>query len=230
MPSLGGTCNHQFGVRRVPSKGATQSTATALITTPTLTFLFTDVEGSTALLRRLGGAYAEVLTAHRRLIRAGLAAHGGKEIDTQGDAFFAVFTSPSACAAAAIEMQRALVSHPWPAGERVQVRMGVHSGEASKTPAGLVGLDVHRSARIAAVAHGGQIVVSAAAVELLRDSLPAGRLDEGPGLGDRRPSLPASGGQHLLRTQPARQCDHAPTYRERARTCRSVQCVTSLLG
>ena len=154
--------------------GSTSTGSLKPLATQTLTFLFTDIEGSTALLRRLGGAYAEVLTAHRRLIRAGLAAHGGKEIDTQGDAFFAVFTSPSACAAAAIEMQRALVSYLWPAGERVQVRMGVHSGEASETPAGLVGLDVHRSARIAAVAHGGQIVVSAATVELLRDSLPAG--------------------------------------------------------
>src|SRR5215831_4045828 len=142
--------------------------------TQTLTFLFTDIEGSTALLRRLGSAYADVLTAHRRLIRAGLAAHGGQEVDTQGDAFFAVFTSASACAAAAIEMQRALVAHPWPGGEKVQVRMGVHSGEASETPAGLIGLDVHRSARIAAVAHGGQIVVSAATAALLGDSLPAG--------------------------------------------------------
>ena len=143
------------------------------LATQTLTFLFTDIEGSTALLRRLGDAYAEVLTAHRRLIRAGLAAHDGKEIDTQGDAFFAVFASPSACAAAAIEMQRALVSHPWPADGRVQVRMGVHSGEASETPAGLVGLDIHRSARIAAVGHGGQILVSETAAALLRDSLPA---------------------------------------------------------
>jgi class 3 adenylate cyclase len=143
------------------------------LATQTLTFLFTDIEGSTALLRRLGDAYAEVLTAHRRLIRVALATHGGKEIDTQGDAFFAVFTSPSACAAAAIEMQRALVSHPWPAGERVQVRMGVHSGEASETPAGLIGLDIHRSARIAAVGHGGQILVSETAAALLRDSLPA---------------------------------------------------------
>ena len=114
----------------------------------TLTFLFTDIEGSTAMLLRLGDAYAQVLADHHQLVRAALAAHGGKEIDTQGDAFFAVFTSPSACAAAAIEMQRALVSHPWPAGERVQVRMGVHSGEASETPAGLVGLDRSKSTRL----------------------------------------------------------------------------------
>jgi class 3 adenylate cyclase len=144
------------------------------LATQTLTFLFTDSEGSTALRRRLGDGYGEVLAAHHWLIRSGLAAHGGKEIDTQGDAFFAVFTSPSACVAAAIEMQRAFASHPWPAGGEVRVRMGIHSGEASETAAGLIGLAVHRAARIAAVAHGGQIVVSAATAALLRDSLPAG--------------------------------------------------------
>jgi predicted ATPase/class 3 adenylate cyclase len=140
----------------------------------TLTFLFTDVEGSTALLTRLGGGYAEVLADHHRLIRASLAAHGGEEVDTQGDAFFAVFSSPSACAAAAIDMQRAFLSHPWPAGEGVRVRMGLHSGEASQTTAGLVGLGIHRAARIAAAGYGGQIVLSAATAALLGDSMPVG--------------------------------------------------------
>jgi len=144
------------------------------LATQTLTFLLTDIEGSTVLLQRLGEAYAQVLADHHQLIRAGLAAHGGEEIDTQGDAFLAVFTSPSACAAAAIEMQRAFLSHPWPAGQAVRVRMGIHSGEAAETAAGLVGLGLHRAARIAAVAHGGQIVVSAATAALLRDSLPDG--------------------------------------------------------
>jgi len=144
------------------------------LVTQTLTFLLTDIEGSTAMLQRLGDAYGEVLTAHHWLIRTGLAAHDGKEIDTQGDAFFVVFTSPSACVAAAIEMQRAFAAHPWPPGGEVNVRMGVHSGEASETAAGLIGLDVHRAARIAAVAYGGQILVSAATAALLRDSLPVG--------------------------------------------------------
>ena len=142
--------------------------------TQTLTFLFTDIEGSTAMLQHLGDAYAQVLADHHRLIRAALAAHSGQEIDTQGDAFFAVFSSPSACVAAAIEMQRAFISYPWPVGETVRVRMGIHSGEASETSAGLVGLDVHRAARIASAAHGGQIVLSATTAALLRDSLPAG--------------------------------------------------------
>jgi class 3 adenylate cyclase len=142
--------------------------------TETLTFLFTDIEGSTVLLGRLGhAAYSKVLADHHRLIRAGLASHDGKEIDTQGDGFFAVFSSPSACVAAVIEMQRALGAHEWPDGERVRVRMGVHSGEASETETGLVGIDVHRAARVGAVAHGGQIVLSAAAAALVRDSLPS---------------------------------------------------------
>ena len=146
-----------------------------LLATQTLTFLFTDIEGSTALLARLGDGYAQVLADHHRLIRASLAAHGGEEVDTQGDAFFAVFSSPSACIAAAIEMQRAFLSHPWPAGERVRVRMGVHSGEASRDgEAGLVGLSVHRAARVAAVGHGGQTLVSAATAALLGDSMPMG--------------------------------------------------------
>ena len=142
--------------------------------TQTLTFLFTDIEGSTAMLQRLGDAYAGVLADHHRLIRAGLAAHGGEEIVTQGDGFFAVFASPRACADAVVQMQRALLSHAWPAGESVPVRMGIHSGEASQTAAGLVGLEVNRAARITAVAHGGQVVVSAVAAGLLSDALPAG--------------------------------------------------------
>src|SRR5262245_15683748 len=147
-----------------------------LLATQTLTFLFTDIEGSTAMLRRLGAAYAELLGDHHRLIRAELSAHGGREIDTQGDAFFAVFSSPSSCVTAAIEMQRALASHSWPGGEGLRVRMGIHSGEVSETAAGPVGLDVHRAARIAAAGHGGQLLVSAATAALLRDSMPAGAL------------------------------------------------------
>ncbi len=141
----------------------------------TLTFLFTDIEGSTALLRRLGeGAYTQVLASHHALIRSALAAHGGREVDTQGDAFFAVFSSPTACVAAVIQMQRAIAAQAWPAEERVRVRMGVHTGEASKTATGVVGLDVHRAARVAAVAYGGQVLLSETVAALVRDSLPAG--------------------------------------------------------
>ena len=141
----------------------------------TFTFLFTDIEDSTALVRRLGeGLYAQLLADHHSLIRSGLAAHDGQEVDTQGDAFFAVFSSPRACVAAVIEMQRALEAHSWPGGEHVRVRMGVHTGEASRTATGLVGLDVHRAARVAAVGYGGQVLLSEAAAALVRDFLPAG--------------------------------------------------------
>jgi predicted ATPase/class 3 adenylate cyclase len=142
----------------------------------TLTFLFTDIEGSTALLRRLGeGDYARVLADHQALIRAALAAHDGQEVDTQGDAFFAVFSSPTACVAAVIEMQRALQARAWPGGEHVWVRMGVHTGEAATTAAGgLVGLHVHRAARVGAIAHGGQVLLSETVAALVRDSLPPG--------------------------------------------------------
>jgi predicted ATPase/class 3 adenylate cyclase len=141
----------------------------------TLTFLFTDIEGSTALLGRLGeDVYAQVLAGHHALIRSALAAYDGREVDTQGDAFFAVFSSPRACVAAVLEMQQALQGHAWPGGERVRVRMGIHCGEAAWTAAGLVGLEVHRAARVAAVAHGGQLLVSETAAALVRDGLPPG--------------------------------------------------------
>ena len=141
----------------------------------TLTFLFTDIEGSTALLGRLGDdGYAQVLAGHHALIRSALAAHDGREVDTQGDAFFAVFSSPRACMAAVLQMQQAMEAHAWPGGEQVRVRMGIHCGEAARTATGLVGLEVHRAARVAAVAYGGQVLVSEAAAVLVRDWLPPG--------------------------------------------------------
>jgi class 3 adenylate cyclase len=145
------------------------------VTVETFTFLFTDIEGSTALVRRLGESlYAQVLADHHRLIRSGLVAYDGREVDTQGDAFFAVFSSPLACVSAVIQMQQALQAYAWPAGEQVRVRMGVHTGEAATTAAGLVGLDVHRAARVAAVGYGGQVLVSETAAALVRDVLPLG--------------------------------------------------------
>jgi len=140
----------------------------------TFTFLFTDIEGSTALLGRLReGLYAQALADYRSLIRSSLAAHGGREVDNQGDGLFAVFSSPSACLAAVIEMQQALAAHAWPAGEHLRVRMGIHTGEAAQTATGLVGLDVHRAARVAAVGYGGQVLLSEAAAALVRDLIPA---------------------------------------------------------
>jgi predicted ATPase/class 3 adenylate cyclase len=145
------------------------------VSVETLTFLFTDIERSTALLGRLGDdGYAQVLAGHHALIRSSLAAHDGREVDTQGDAFFAVFSSPRACVAAVLQMQQSINAHPWPAGEQVRVRMGIHCGEAERTATGLVGLEVHRAARMAAAGHGGQVLVSEAAAVLVRDGLPSG--------------------------------------------------------
>jgi predicted ATPase len=127
------------------------------------------------LLGRVGeGTYARLLAEHHRLIRDSLAVHGGNEMTAMGDGFFAVFTSPRACVRAVLEMQRELAARDWPEGEQVRVRMGVHSGEASETAAGLVGLDVHRAARLAGVAYGGQVVFSSSAAALVRDVLPDG--------------------------------------------------------
>ena len=136
--------------------------------------MFTDIEGSTKLLQRIGhDVYVTVLAEHHSVIRSCLVADEGKEVSTQGDSFFVVFTSPSACASAAVELQRALSSHRWPGGEQVRVRMGIHSGEVEEDDDGLVGLEIHR-AGVAAVGHGGQILCSTAAATLLRDTLPSG--------------------------------------------------------
>ena len=125
-------------------------------------------------MRRIGDdVYASVLSDHHQLVRDGLAAHDGKEEGTNGDSFFATFTSPSACLAAALQIQRTLSGHAWPAGELLRVRMGIHTGEASEASTGLVGYEVHRAARIAAVAHGGQILLSSAAAGLVEDTLTA---------------------------------------------------------
>jgi predicted ATPase/class 3 adenylate cyclase/tetratricopeptide (TPR) repeat protein len=151
----------------------------------TVTFLFTDIEGSTALLTRLGAErYAQVLVQHHQVIRAALAEYGGVEVGTQGDSFFAMFDSTTACAASAIAIQRSLIDHEWPDGEHVHVRMGIHAGEALDTAVGPVSFDVHRAARVAGVAHGGQVLLSEAAGSLLRDSPP-----EGTSLEDLGPHL-----------------------------------------
>jgi WD40 repeat protein/class 3 adenylate cyclase/energy-coupling factor transporter ATP-binding protein EcfA2 len=132
-----------------------------------VTLLFTDIEGSTRLLHALGDRYAEVLADHRRLLRASFAQHGGVEVDTQGDSFFVAFSDPSEAVGAAEEGQRALAGYAWPDGTAVQVRMGVHTGEPLVADGHYVGIDVHRAARIAAAAHGGQVIVSERTSELI---------------------------------------------------------------
>jgi predicted ATPase/class 3 adenylate cyclase len=141
----------------------------------TLTFLFSDIEGSTRLLDELGSeAYKRVLERQAELLRAAFAAHDGREEGTEGDSFFVVFDSAVEAVSAAVEAQRALATEPWPPGVELNVRMGLHAGAASASAAGLVGIDVHRAARIAAAAHGGQIVVSDTVRSLVTPGLHAG--------------------------------------------------------
>jgi predicted ATPase/class 3 adenylate cyclase len=135
--------------------------------TGTVTFLFTDIEGSTKLLDELGDAYAAALDGHRVILRKAFADHGGTEVDTQGDAFFVAFTRASDAVAAAANAQREL------AGGSIRVRMGIHTGEPLRTGEGYIGMDVHRAARIAAVGHGGQVLISQSARDLVEADLPA---------------------------------------------------------
>jgi predicted ATPase/class 3 adenylate cyclase/DNA-binding CsgD family transcriptional regulator len=142
--------------------------------TGTITMLFSDIEGSTLLLRRLGDGYGEALSAQRALLRAAFSACGGQEIGTEGDGFFAVFESAGDAVRCCVAAQRALAGHDWPGGVAVRVRMGLHSGEPAQHEDDYVGLDVHRAARIAAAAHGGQVVLSEATRLLVASRLPAG--------------------------------------------------------
>jgi class 3 adenylate cyclase len=138
----------------------------------TVTFLFTDVEGSTSLLKELGPSYGAVLAEHQRILRGAFEAAGGEEIDTQGDSFFVAFRRAKDAAAAALAAQRALAAHAWPGDAAVRVRMGLHTGEPTVGDERYVGLGVHRAARICAAAHGGQVLLSNTTRDLVEDDLP----------------------------------------------------------
>ena len=134
-----------------------------------VTFLFSDIEGSTRLVKALRDRYPQVLAEHRRLVRAAVAAHGGREVDTAGDGFFVVFGGATQAVVCALEVQRALAAHEWPAGAAVLVRIGVHTGQAVLAGDGYTGVAVHRAARICAVARGGQVLISQAAQAVVED-------------------------------------------------------------
>ena len=140
----------------------------------TVTFLFTDIEGSTRLLQALGADYQDALERHAAIIRKALGDHDGVEVGTEGDAFFAVFESAQRAVMAAVSAQRALAEEHWPGGRRVRVRMGLHTGEGRLGGDSYVGLDVHRAARIGAAGHGGQILLSGASRALVQSALPQG--------------------------------------------------------
>jgi len=137
--------------------------------TGTITFLFTDIQGSTKLVQSLGSDFHELLNEHHRLMRAAIDAHGGIEVSTEGDAFFVVFESAPSAARAAIAAQRSFAEHDWPGGTEVAVRMGLHTGEGTLSGDNYGGLDVNRAARISSAAYGGQILMSATTCSLVKN-------------------------------------------------------------
>jgi predicted ATPase/class 3 adenylate cyclase len=161
--------------------------------TGTVTFLFSDIEGSTRLVQELGEAYAPLLAKHRELIGSAVQAEGGAIFGSEGDALFAAFASAAGAVRAAAVAQRALAAHRWPANAEVRVRMGIHTGEATLTGDNYVGLTLHQVARVMNAGHGGQVLVSAATYSLVGD-------DPGGGLGLR------DSGEHRLKdlAQPVR--------------------------
>jgi DNA-binding NarL/FixJ family response regulator/class 3 adenylate cyclase len=132
-----------------------------------VTFLFTDVEDSTGLVRELGDAYRGVLADHRRLVRSAVAERTGYEVDSRGDEFFLAFARADDAVAAAVAIQAAHRSHDWPGGHPVRVRMGIHTGEPAIEEGDYVGIDVNRAARLCAAGHGGQVLLSEAAVNAI---------------------------------------------------------------
>ena len=140
----------------------------------TVTFVFSDIEGSTTLLKRLGERYDGVLSDHRRLMRESFTERGGVEIDRQGDAFFFAFSRARDAVEAAVEAQRAHAAHDWPEDGAVLVRMGLHTGEPAVGSEGYLGLDVVRAARLCTVGNGGHVLLSETTRALVGASLPEG--------------------------------------------------------
>jgi WD40 repeat protein/class 3 adenylate cyclase len=155
-------------------KGAKAPPRTAAQPSGTITFLFTDIEGSTRLLEKMGDQYAVALGEHHEILRASIQKWNGREVDTQGDAFFVTFTRALDAVQCAAEAQRALSAHIWHQGEQLRVRMGLHTGEPLIASTGYVGMDVHRAARIGDAGHGGQIILSQTTRELVIQDLPDG--------------------------------------------------------
>jgi class 3 adenylate cyclase len=209
----------------------------------TVTMLFSDIEGSTRLLSRLGDVYARALDTQRAVLRAAWSAWGGTEMGTEGDSFFVVFATASDAVSAAVQVQRELAAQLWPAGERLRVRIGMHTGSPMVHAGGYVGMDVHRAARIAAAAHGGQVVISEATAHLLSHGLPdrvrlvdlgAHRLKDiaqperlfqltGPGLRSRFPPLKTLGAISSLPVPATALVGRRAELRELTRTLREPE-------
>jgi predicted ATPase/class 3 adenylate cyclase len=157
-----------------PVPSATAVPARRPLPTGTVTFLFTDIEGSTRLLQELGDGYSQVLSDHRAVLDEAIGRNGGSVIGTEGDAVFSAFPDAPSAVTAAVEAQRALAAHEWPGGGAIKVRMGVHAGVVTLVGSDYVGLTLHQVARITAAGHGGQVVLSDAARALAGAGLPAG--------------------------------------------------------
>jgi class 3 adenylate cyclase len=140
----------------------------------TVTFVFSDIEGSTSLLKALGDGYGDVLSGHRKLMRDSFTSRGGVEIDTQGDAFFFAFPRARDAVSAAVEAQRAHATHEWPEGTTVRVRMGLHTGEPAVGGEGYLGIDVVRAARLCTAGRGGQVLLSETTRALVGSTVPDG--------------------------------------------------------
>ena len=151
---------------------APSSTSQPSVPTGTVTFVFTDVEGSTALVKKLGDGYGELLEQHHRVLRTVFGGSEGHEIDTQGDAFFFTFRRARDAVRAAVEVQRTVAAERWPEDVTVRIRIGIHTGEPGLAGSAYHGLDVVRAARISAAAHGGQILVSSPTRDLVGEAIP----------------------------------------------------------
>jgi class 3 adenylate cyclase len=154
--------------------GQLRGQAAAALPTGAVTFLITDIEDSTGLVRELGDGYAAILADARRLVRAAVRRAGGREVDARADEFFAVFKAGSSAVSAALAIQRAVRDHAWPHRAQVRLRAGIHAGRPTLTDSGYVGLAVHATQRVSATAHGGQVVLSRAGARALGEELPAG--------------------------------------------------------
>jgi predicted ATPase/class 3 adenylate cyclase len=163
----------EAGAAPAAHSGTGTARITAELPAGTVTFLFTDIEGSTRLIHALGERYPEVLARHHALLRMAFLERGGTEMDAVGDALFYVFPAATQAVAAAVAGQRALARHPWPVGAAVRVRMGLHTGAPTRTAEGYTGLDVHQAARICTAGHGGQVLLSQATAALVRQQLPS---------------------------------------------------------
>lgn len=164
----------QLATERLEGESRGRDAVSRNLPTGQVTFLLTDIEDSTGLVRRIGDGYASLLGDVRRLLRHAVQRSDGREVDARADELFAAFKRPAGALEAAIAIQRSLRSRAWPDGASVRVRIGLHTGRPTLTESGYVGLAVHTAARICAVGHGGQIVLSSATARAVEGSLPVG--------------------------------------------------------